>query len=56
MYEKKCDCDKIEIKIRNLQVLDNTNYPKTLDPRKIYLNNDRILESEIMGVSKLEEK
>ncbi len=39
-YEKKCDCDNIEIKIKNLQVLDNTNYPKTLDPRKVYFKSD----------------
>lgn len=51
MYEKKCDCDKIQIKIKNLQILDNTNYPKTLDPRKIYLNDDRLQHSEIMGVN-----
>jgi hypothetical protein len=51
MYEKKCDCDKIEIKIKNLQVLDNTSYPRTLDPRKIYQKNDPLLHSEIMGVN-----
>lgn len=52
-YEKKCDCDYIEISINNLQVLDNTNYPKTLDPRKDYLKGDQLIQNEIMGVNLL---
>lgn len=50
-YEKKCDCDNIEIKIKNLQVHDNTNYPNTLSPKQIYLKTDPVLQNEIMGVN-----
>ena len=36
----------------NLQIIDNTNYPKTLDPTKIFKNTDPILTNVIMSRKK----
>jgi hypothetical protein len=36
-YKKRCDCDQINAKLKNLLVFDNTNYPQTLDPLVQYM-------------------
>jgi len=39
-YKKRCDCDQINAKLKNLLVFDNTNYPQTLDPLVQYMPQD----------------
>ena len=33
-FMSKCDYDQIDVKVKNMQVFDNTAYPETLDPIK----------------------
>lgn len=41
-YDSYQDHDSFEGQIGNFRVLDNTNYPRTLDPYKNYGSSDKI--------------
>ena len=34
-----------------MQVFDNTNYPETFDPIKVFTKEDDVLEKEILGLN-----
>lgn len=44
------DHDFFKGEMGNLQIFDNTNYPKTLDPLRTYTQNDEIVSQEILGL------
>ncbi len=55
-YTKKCDCDQIKLTVTNLQIIDTTNYPATLNPERNYEANEPIIEREILGVNSVDSK
>ena len=54
-YGKKCDASRIHIVVQNVQVLDCTNYPETLDPAVQYAASDEVVENEILGLNTLKD-
>lgn len=42
------DHDEISVKLGNMEIIDHTNYPKTLDPTKQYSQHDEIEERKIL--------
>jgi hypothetical protein len=48
-YNSFQDHDSFEGQMGNFRVLDNTNYPRTLDPFKNYSNSDKIPYHQILG-------
>jgi hypothetical protein len=48
-YSAMFDHDVIEMKMGNLQVKDNTNYPRTLDPTSRYDSKSKLEEFEILS-------
>ena len=51
-FFKKCDYSQVNVKVQNMQVFDNTNYPKTLSPRVAYTAQDELIENEILGLNR----
>ena len=49
-YMKKCDYSQIDVKIQNVQLFDNTQYPNTLDPSLQYGASDEIYRDQILGL------
>jgi hypothetical protein len=41
-FLSKFDHDEISVKLGNMEIIDHTNYPKTLDPTKKYSQRDEI--------------
>jgi len=54
-YTKRIDCDEVKVKIGNLQVFDNTDYPRTKTPYIYYTSDDPVVSNEILGVNILNE-
>jgi hypothetical protein len=52
----KFDHDEISIRMGNLEIVDNTNYPKTLDPTKIFKSTDPLHTNIIMSRKKSADK
>lgn len=50
-YWKKCDHDQINLKVKNLQIFDNTSYPQTLDPVQRYTAESEVYKREILGLN-----
>ena len=51
-YWKKSDHDQIMLKVKNLEVFDNTNYfVKTLDPETQYGKSAEICSKKIVGLN-----
>ena len=48
-YDSYQDHDIFDGQIGNFRVLDNTNYPRTLDPYQNYDNNEKIPSHQILG-------
>lgn len=48
-YDSKFDHDEIEVTMDDLQLIDHTNYPNTLNTDKIYTVNDRLEKQDIMS-------
>ena len=51
-FFKKCDYSQINVNVQNLQLFDTTCYPDTLSPRKEYFYEDKMIETEILGLNK----
>jgi len=50
-YNKRCDCDQVNANLKNFLIFDNTKYPNTLDPFKLYSSADEAPSFELMGVN-----
>ena len=50
-YWKKCDHDQLNLRVRNLQVFDNTSYPDTLNPTENYSKDVEVNNREILGLN-----
>jgi hypothetical protein len=46
------DQQEVKISVKDLTVVDNSSYPRTLDPSKTYQPEDQIMEEEIIGLNK----
>ena len=56
-FWSKCDHDQISLRVKNLQVFDNTNYFEgTLDPQVEYSKADQILSKRIVGLNTAREQ
>jgi len=42
--------------VANLQIIDSTNYPKTLNPEIEYAANEPLVQKEILGVNCVDSK
>ena len=55
-YLKHSDHENVSVQVSNFQVLDNTQYPQTLDPYQQYLPSQQFVNNEIMGVKSTDDQ
>ena len=44
----KFDHDEVEVSMGSMEVLDHTNYPRTLDPKRQYTKRDALVSQKIL--------
>ncbi len=48
-YLSKFDHDEMQVQMGNLEIIDHTCYPKTLDPFKQYTSRDQLQSQKILS-------